>query len=234
MNNSELSQIASRAQREILESLKSTGPATIAELAQKLEVTDEAARRHVLNLESLGWISGQTDRSQAGRAGRPVTIYRLTDAGDHLFPKRYDDLTLALLNAVASVHGEGALKKTLAAIVDMQVAGWEERLAGKTLEERVEILRGYYLEEDPYTYVEESDGNPVLVERNCPFQNVASSEQRLCSTTVSTLSRLLGFQIVRKLRIQNGDGRCAFHVLRDKPIDTARFQFDFEPDSQTE
>jgi predicted ArsR family transcriptional regulator len=118
---------------------------------------------------------------------------------------------------------------TLAAIADSQVAAWKDRLAGKSLEQRIEILRGFYLEEDPFTSVEESDGNLVLIERNCPFQNVASSEPRLCSTTVSTLSRLLGCKVVRKQRLQNGDGRCAFHVLRDQPIDTEHCQFEFEP-----
>lgn len=230
MSNTQLSKIASRAQREILQRLKTSGCATIAELAQMLGVTDEAARRHVLNLESQGWIAGQTDRSQAGRAGRPVTIYRLTDAaGDHLFPKRYDALAIALLNAVASVHGEDALKTTLAAIVDAQVAAWKDRLAGKSLEERIELLRGFYLAEDPFSSVEEADGNLVLVERNCPFHNVALSEPRLCSTTVATLSRLLGCQVVRKQRLQNGDGQCAFHVLRDRPIDAESFPFEFEP-----
>jgi len=232
MNNSKLSTIVSRAQREILESLKATGPATIADLARRLEVTDEAARRHILNLETQGWITGSTDRTQTGRAGRPVTIYRLTDAGDHLFPKRYDDLSLALLNTVVTVHGEGALKETLAAIVDAQVAAWEERLAGKSLEERVELLRGFYLEDDQFTSTEESEGNLVLIERNCPFQNVANDEPRLCSTTVATLSRLLGYQIVRKLRLQNGDGRCAFHILRDRPIAVEDFRFDFEPPAE--
>jgi len=233
MSHPDLLKAVSRPQREMLECLKSTGPASTAELARRLKVTDEAARRHILNLESQGWITGTTDRSQGSRAGRPVTLYQLTDAGDHLFPKRYDDLSLALLKMVVAVHGEGALKETLASIVDLQVAGWEERLAGKSLTSRMEILRGFYLEDDPFITIEQHEGNPVLVERNCPFQNVAHSEPRLCSTTVATLSRLLGYRVERTQRMQNGDGRCAFQVLLDQPIDPESYRFEFEPEPET-
>ena len=90
------------------------------------------------------------------------------------------------------------------------------------------MLRGFYFEGDPFTSVERVDSETILVERNCPFQKVAMARPQLCSTTVSTLTRLLGVRVERRRRFQNGDGRCTFHVLADQPIDPASFRFAFE------
>ena len=51
----------------------------------------------------------------------------------------------------------------------------------------------------------------------------------LCSTTVSTLTRLLGVRVVRRRKFQAGDGCCAFEVLLNEPIDPGEFRFEFEP-----
>ena len=76
--------------------------------------------------------------------------------------------------------------------------------------------------------VDNTDGELRLIERNCPFLNVASRRPALCSVTVSTLSRLLGYRVVREKRFQDGDGRCVFRVQLDDPIEVDDFQFAFE------
>jgi predicted ArsR family transcriptional regulator len=75
---------------------------------------------------------------------------------------------------------------------------------------------------------DEASGELRLVERNCPFLNVASRRPALCSVTVSTLSRLLGHTVTREKRFQDGDGRCVFRVHLNQPINTDAFRFAFE------
>jgi hypothetical protein len=55
--------------------------------------------------------------------------------------------------------------------------------------------------------------------------NRATSPAVLCSTTVSTLSRLLGVRVVRDVRFQDGAGRCVFRVdpARPRPVDAPGF-----------
>jgi len=228
MNSTELTKSLSAPRRAILAHIKSNATATIGQLAEQLGVSDEAVRQHVVYLENQGWISGQTQRSEPARAGRPVVHFSLTEAGDHLFPKRYDELSVLLIDTLVGCCGEVALKEALQTITDSQVKDWEPRLEGKSLDERIELLCGFYLTDDPYTSVEKNNGETVLVERNCPFQKVALARPQLCSTTVSTLTRLLGVRVERRQRFQNGDGRCTFHVLRDQPIDATQFRFEFE------
>ena len=53
----------------------------------------------------------------------------------------------------------------------------------------------------------------LLIERNCPFLDVANRRPALCSVTVNTLSRLLGRRVERVRTFQNGHGRCAFRIV---------------------
>src|SRR4029077_19972848 len=93
-------------------------------------------------------------------------------------------------------------------------------------------LKGIYDEDDAFTSVKKDARGYMLVERNCPFLNVALKRPRLCSITVSTLTRLLGVRVVREERFQDGDRRCVFRVLEDEPVDVRSFRFAPEPEPQ--
>ena len=57
-----------------------------------------------------------------------------------------------------------------------------------------------------------------LVERNCPYYNVAMENASLCDVSVDVLSRLFGVRVEREETFQNGDGRCAFRVFANQPL----------------
>lgn len=215
------------SRRLILEFIKRRGEATAAELAEHLGVTREGARQQLQLLEKEGWITRGAEQTGKG-AGRPATAFQITPAGDHLFPKNYDGLSLTLVDAVADQLGQEALTRLLAAITDQQVKQWEPKLAGKTLPERIKSLKGIYFEEDPHTVVRKDAKGYVLIEHNCPFLNVALRRPQLCSVTISTLTRLLGVRVVREERFQDGDRRCVFRVLEDQPVDPASYRFALE------
>ncbi len=226
-------QALSPTRQEILAWIKSAGGATTADIAGRLGITDEGARQHLVFLEKHGWVERQTKRSDAPRLGRPTASYTITEKGEAFFPKRYDQLAIALIDTVVARYGVEALREALSAIVDRQVEEWEPRLEGMTIDQRLDALRDFYLENDPFTTVERN-GGVKLVERNCPYQRVAMERPALCSTTVSTLTRLLGFRVERRSKCQNGDGRCAFHGLANEPVDTKTFRFDFERNGEGE
>ena len=207
----------SGTRQSILEALKREGPLAIAQLAERLAMSGEAVRQQLVQLQREGWIEAIHERAATRHSGRPAARYRLTQAGDHVFPKQYDALTVTVLDAVASELGPEALDRILANLTEARAKVWEPRLQGKSLHERVEALRGIYEGEDPFMEAQEVPGGFRLVEHNCPFLNVALERPVLCSVTVSLLSRLLGFEVVREEKFQSGDGRCAFRVLTDRP-----------------
>jgi predicted ArsR family transcriptional regulator len=218
--------------RTILDVLKRDGPASIAELASRLRMSGEAVRQQLLQLQREGWIEAQRSRGLSHRSGRPAARYRLTVAGDHLFPKSYDALAIAVVDVVASELGPDALKKVLSSLTEARAKEWEARLAGKSLRERIDALKGVYGSEDAYMRVEPTPGGFQLVEQNCPFLNVALHRPGLCSVTVSLLSRVLGVEVVREERFQAGHGRCAFRVYADRPLADEDRAFRPEPEPE--
>jgi len=217
------------ARSAILDRIKARGAATLQELADELEHTREAVRQQVRILMDQGWLVRERLPSE-GR-GRPEHRYTLSEAGDHLFPKHYDRMSLALVDTLAEELGEEGLKRMLAALTDRQVDEWRDRLAGRPLPERLKQLQGIYYEDDPWTEVDRDERGWVLVERNCPFLNLAQRRPKLCSVTVSTLSRLLGVEVRREARFQDGDRRCVFRVLADRPLPEG-FRFAFEDEAE--
>lgn len=218
--------------RSILSYIKQRGSANIAELSEAFAVSYEAIRQQVVQLEKDNWIVPHLQRTTGSKGGRPVKKFFLTTAGDHLFDKHYDELAMELIGTTADNLGLNALKQVLAALTEKRVQHWAPQLEGLSLEERLAALQDIYLEDDPYMSVETNGEDLYLVEKNCPFLNVANSYPMLCSVTVSTLSRLLGVRLKREKKFQNGDGCCAFRVMRDQPIDSDALQFELEADQK--
>jgi predicted ArsR family transcriptional regulator len=220
----------SDVQQQILTFIKQQGEMTNAAIAERLNVSYEAVRQQLRQLEAAQLVVPRKKRLEGQRVGRLTKVYTLSATGDHLFPKAYDALAVELIDTLAAALGPEALRQVLATFTDENVRQWTPHLQDKSLLDRLEALKGIYLEDDAYMAVDQDEvsGELRLVERNCPFLNVASRRPALCSVTVSALSRLLGYTVTREKRFQNGDGRCVFRVHPDQPVNTDTFRFAFE------
>jgi predicted ArsR family transcriptional regulator len=134
---------------------------------------------------------------------------------------------------MAESFGPSALAAALERITDAWVDAWEPRLAGKSLEERLALLKDYYLPNDPFLSIEHN-GGVSLVEHNCPFLTVAMARPTVCSVTVNALTRLLGYQVVRVRKFQDGDGCCEFRILTDQPVDASQHEFALETTDESD
>lgn len=161
--------------------------------------------------------------SDRGRTGRPATSYALTEAGDHLFPKNYDLLNVAILDAIGEELGPEAAKSVLRNVYESRVAATEGALQGLPLEEKVEKLKGLYFESDPYMDAEKTDDGFRLIERNCPYFTTAMRRPILCSVSVNALTKLLGVRVEREEKFQLGDGRCVFRIRANEPVENWQF-----------
>jgi predicted ArsR family transcriptional regulator len=217
---------ASHIRSTILSLLKTSGRLTIARLAEAVGVSYEAVRSQIVQLKKEGWIAQHLERDPSAAAGRPTSSYQLTQAGENRFPKHYDTLAIDLVDAVATRLGMKEARDVLAEVAETRVQRWEPLLRGKTLDERLALLTHIYGEDDPYMSVETRGDETRLVERNCPYLNVALQRPLLCSVTVSVLTRLLGVRVVREKRFQAGDGCCAFRILKDQPCTPTSFELE--------
>jgi predicted ArsR family transcriptional regulator len=205
------------SRRAILETLKQHGQTTIARLAAELRLTGEAVRQQLLQLRREGWI--EASETERPRIGRPATSYRLTVKGDHLFPKQYDSLLVSLLDAITAELGNDAVQRLLVRLADEAVQRIEPASRALPLEQRVEAVRNFYRPGDSYMTVESRGDGCCLVERNCPFYNVAMQRPAICDVSVNAMSRILGVRVERERSFQNGDGCCLFRVFGSQPVD---------------
>jgi predicted ArsR family transcriptional regulator len=199
------------SRRAILTQLKNRGIATISQLAAELKLTGEAVRQQLLQLQRDGWVANETPKGEPRRTGRPASVFKLTAAGDHLFPKSYDELAASLL-AVASEP------EPLRRMADAKVAAVEPALHDLPLPAKVDALKTLYSADDAYMSVEATGDGYLLVERNCPYYNVAMANESICGVSVDVLTRVLGVRVAREEAFQRGDGRCAFHIFANQPV----------------
>src|SRR5256885_16995615 len=67
---------------------------TVDELAQALNLTDNAVRAHLATLERDGFVRQLGERR---RSGKPAYIYELSPDAEQLFPQAYGTVILTLL-----------------------------------------------------------------------------------------------------------------------------------------
>jgi predicted ArsR family transcriptional regulator len=205
--------------RSILLAVKRNGAQSAAELSTHLNISIEGIRQHLVSLEKDGFLERSLIRTANPSGGRPTFRYALTLDGEHLFPKHYDQLAIEIIDTVANKLGTETLKSVLTHIVDKNVEKWQPKLEGLSFMEKLEALKGLYREDDPFMEITEDKNGITLTEYNCPVLNIAQKHPLICSTTVTTLTRLLGVKVVREDKFQNGDGRCVFRIFPNEAVD---------------
>lgn len=213
------------ARQQIVRRLKLSGPRSADELATDVSLSHQAVRKHINKLVDAGWVTRLRRVEPSGGVGRPASTYALTAAGEHLFPKAYDELSGGLIAAVLDEFGREGLRAVLGRIVERRTAELEPGLEGKSLEDRIAALDGVYWDRDPWFRrvggesfeapagpTDEAEG---FVEMNCPYLSAAMAHPEVCSCTVNILSRLLGRRVERERSFQAGDGCCLFRVRPD-------------------
>lgn len=205
-----------RTAERVLLLLKMRGPKTAAELGVILEMTDEAARQHLVRLGAEGLVEST---SEARGVGRPRQVWRLTEAGHNRFPDAHADLTVQLISTIRSVLGEEALERLIAAREAQALASYREGMAGAAdLEERLERLRMMRDREGYMCELERDAEGYLLIENHCPICAAASACQGFCQAELRTFRRVLGreAEIRREEHLISGSRRCAYRITEAK------------------
>lgn len=203
----------------IVQHLRDAGDASVGELAEYLDISDVATRRHVDRLAEDGLVDSRT--VNPGR-GRPVARWSLTGRGLELFPSRYDELAHQLLDFLAD-SGREQLGAFLRWRQEQQVATYADDIDGEDLPRRVEQL-AELLTRDGYRAEVEPDGDGfTLRQQHCTIADVAADQPLLCAHEAAAFGRLLGdeVRVTRRETIAKGDGACVCHVQVREPVTNA-------------
>ena len=197
------------ARERVARSILELGPSTAAALAERLDLTPAAVRRHLDHLTEEGAIEAREPRVYGHRGrGRPAKVFALTEAGRDRFDQQYDDLAVQALRFLAETGGDEAVME----FARRRVAGLETRYR-EIVDERPDSAPSEALAEalTQSGYAASVRDIPVgqqLCQQHCPVSHVAHEFPQLCEAETEVFSRLLGRHVQRLATIAHGDGVC--------------------------
>jgi predicted ArsR family transcriptional regulator len=202
--------------KQILQILKETEGATVAELAEKLAMAAVSVRHHLDILQGDNLICvNRVERK--GCVGRPQQIYVLTSDANHHFPNNFAALAGNLVRQIKQVlpddQVEGAFRAMAQQIVDelgvdgLPECSLEQRLAHITnfLNERGYLARWEQISENP------QDGY-LLHKCNCPYAGVAAEHHELCLMDQVMIDKLVGQPCLRTQSMIEAGHCCTYRV----------------------
>jgi predicted ArsR family transcriptional regulator len=202
-----------RVARTILE----RGASTAAELAQSLDLTAAAVRRHLDALTAEGMLESRDQQVRGVRGrGRPAKVFALTDRGRDEFDQAYDDLALQALRFLAVQGGDEAV----AAFARQRVVELEDRyrplLEQIDEHDRPRALASALSDDGYAASVRQVPSGDQMCQHHCPVAHVAEEFPQLCAAETEVFSRLLGRPVQRLATIAHGDGVCTTHVPQSR------------------
>lgn len=212
--------------QDILQYLLKGDKATALELAESLDISPQAIRRHLKDLEAEGLIQYQS--VQAGM-GRPQHIYELTSLGRDRFPNRYGDFAVSFLDTLAETVGREQVISILQKQWERKAMEYRRLVGSGSLQERVSGLvelrraEGYMAEFYPVDD-RDSDCNAkgdrfVFMEHNCAISNVAETFPSVCGNELEMFAAVLpDCSVERTHWIIDGEHRCGYLIVAKKEV----------------
>ncbi|HSF26585.1 MAG TPA: helix-turn-helix domain-containing protein [Actinomycetes bacterium] len=211
-----------RTRDRVARSLRDHGASTVASLAERLDLTAAAVRRHLDGLLEAGLVEARQARSYGSRGrGRPPRVFALTDAGRDQFEHTYDDLATDALRFLADTAGDEAVLEFARARVAELEARYAARFAATPPADRPRLL-AEVLRTGGYAAAvggAPRGGGEQLFQHHCPVAHVAKQFPQLCEAETEMFSRLLGTHVQRLATIAHGDGVCTTNIPSSTPHD---------------
>jgi len=204
--------------RVLLEQLKRRGEASAEPLAVAMAITVSGARQHLVALERDGLIAY---RESGEGPGRPRHLYRLTAAGDALFPRTYAELTNELLEYVEH-EDPRMLERIFDRRGQRRLDQARSRTSGLLFAEKVRVV-AEILDEDGYLadFELRDDGVFVITEHNCAVLSVARRYQHACSSELAFLQAALPEAAVVRVAHQLVAGHVCAYEVRPRALPTS-------------
>jgi predicted ArsR family transcriptional regulator len=192
---------------KILELLR-TRERTVNELAEELQLTDNAVRAHLASLERDKLVS------QSGmRPGvrKPHATYALGAEAEQLFPKAYGRLVSLLMSIFSRQIEPRNLRAGMRAAGRAVAQEHLHELKGKTRQQRIDAALRILKELGGAAAFREKDGKHFIYGNGCPLAAATADHPEACLMAESLLTTVIGSPV--KERCIRGEApSCRFEV----------------------
>lgn len=199
----------------ILLELKLEPGLTAKLLAARLGLSLNAIRHHLKELEVDELIGHQ--REQRG-VGAPVFVYRLSEAGERVFPRRYESALTDVLEALVGREGRDAVVRAFEARYATLLNRLPPNLPDLPAEQRLAAVTVLLNEDGFMPGWEGSEEGGTLTEHNCAVRAVAERFPEICAAEERFLSAALGASVDLRAHVLDGCAACEYHVQFTLPV----------------
>ncbi len=194
----------------LLLELKRSGGLSARDIAGRLQLSLNAVRHHLKELELEGVVG--YDRTARG-VGAPSHTYRLSAQGEALFPRHYEATLTRLLEQVAARDGREAVLAMLGEHFADLAESLRPALAATTVPaERVAIVTQAltalgYMAAGTATHC-----CGTLIAHNCAIRAVAERFPEICAAEQRFLAETMGGRVERTAHMLDGACACSYKV----------------------
>jgi predicted ArsR family transcriptional regulator len=182
-------------------------PATVEELADQLELTDNAVRAHLATLERDGLV-----RQSGLRRGprKPHFTYTLTTEADALFPKAYDELLNQLIavlkNRLQPAEIEAVLRE-----VGRAIAADAPAKPDASLESRVQTALKVLAAIGGAAEVAREEDKLVICSSGCPLAAAVAVHPEVCRLAEALVAEIVKAPVTEHCN-REGRPQCRFEI----------------------
>ena len=198
---------------QILKLLKTSEGLSITDISLALGITDMAVRRHIHSLELDNLIGSVTNRQTKGR---PSKLYQLSHSGEELFPKRYKQLSIELLQELKSAGQDSLITDLFTSRKRRLLEKYKFEVAGKSFQERLEVLKSLQDAEGFMSEITIENDVVHFKEYNCPYDETAKEFHHICVSEKEFLKELLQTDNVTVRSCMASGGNCCHYMINPK------------------
>ncbi|MEM9537083.1 MAG: iron-sulfur cluster biosynthesis transcriptional regulator SufR [Cyanobacteria bacterium P01_E01_bin.45] len=215
------------AKQAILQVLRKRKALSAQQLAEQMDISVQAVRRHLKDLEAEGAIARE---SVSNGMGRPQYLYDLTQVGLDRFPKHYDEFAVTFLNAMAERVGPEQMEEVLHEQWQQKASQYRDKIGEGPLRDRIASMaelrtqEGYmvdwYALDDSDTRHEGSGRSDseqfVFSEYNCAISQVAESFPSVCGHELEMLQAVFPDSSVTRTHWMVGnEHQCGYLIAEN-------------------
>ncbi len=193
---------------------------TVKEIAAELDISVNAARQYLNNLESEGLVVRSQQKSSTGR---PAMAYTLHENALETFPKQYVDLAVKMLVQLRDKIGVKLTQEVLDN-VGKQIADEVKPILKEILgddpdnvplDKRVRAVVNLLREYGKFPSLIETEDAYDVQNFNCLVYGVVKEDPLVCRVDEKIMSELIGKKCEKKKCIRDGDECCLYRVMKD-------------------
>src|SRR5262245_3591423 len=184
--------------------------ATVNDLAEHLDLTDNAVRAHLLSLERDGLVK-QSGLRKGSR--KPHFAYELTTDGEHLFPKAYDALLNQFISVLKQRLTPRAFTEALHAVGRSLAAEQKHASRKLSVERRAQSALRTLEAIGGSPRLEQSGDTLRITSQNCPLAAVVAEHPETCQMVETLISELVGVETAEQCD-RSETPRCCFVLAK--------------------